>query len=531
MSTATALYRPPPRKQFTGLSDKYSPYANAILNGTLAAALSQTAPYDLLGTMGGTAFQESAAARLADYRHRMKFYDGEHYINMFEDGDKKVVFNFCKKVVNKGVDWLIAEGWKVKCGKGNEQVASALNLVWESNHRRDLTRRAALLAGICGDAFLYVTVSSEDGKPKRVNIQVLDPSSVHPVWNDAGTELTAALIQYPTWSDTEKRLVLYSLFISPSEWIEFQDEKQTSKKPNPFGRVNVVHIPNLVAAESQFGESDLEEIIPINVEYNTVATSMRKVIKYHSEPTTLIFGARASDLERGAKKVWSGLPVEGRVENLELKGSSELSSTYLKELKQLICQMSGIPEVALDGKVEHVSNTSGLAMQMLFQPLIERTTDKRERWSRGFSQVNELIIVAHKVYFQQDWSSLADDAKSLHQTSTEFTSALPKDEQTELDLALKRRSAKIWSHAEAIRRVSGVEDQERLALELAADDRAELALAYEKQKAVLGISPNLSCVFLGSLPLTEDLLPIAEASQGIEEQSQTDSKKSAEAQK
>lgn len=515
MNNASTLYRPPARKSFVGLTDRYSPYNNAAANGALQKALAQEAPYDLTGGLGGTSFSEKGAARFSDYRRYFQFYRGEHFVNMYEDGEKKVVFNFCKKVVNKGVDWLVAKGWSVRCGKGNEQVAAALNAVWDSNNRLGLTRQAALWAGITGDAFFLVSVEED-----KVRLRALEPANVFPFWNDSGSELKAALLQYPIWDDKEKRLALYSLLITANKWTVYHDEKQISESVNPLGKVNVVHIPNLVSAESRFGESDLADIIPLNIEYNTVATSVRKVIKYHSEPTTLIFGARASDMERGAKKVWSGLPVEGRVENLELKGELALSTGYLKDLKTLICQTSNIPEVAMDGKIEHISNTSGLAMQMTYQPLIEKTSDKRERWGRGIRQINELIIRAHQTVLNSDWATLADNPKDLYSSGAAFTSALPKDEQTELDLALKRRASKIWSQAEAVRQVSGVEDIERLSLELAADDRAELATAYEKQKAALGISPNLSCVFLGSLPLTEDLLPVAEASQGIEQGSQ-----------
>lgn len=83
---------------------------------------------------------------------------------------------------------------------------------------------------------------------------------------------------------------------------------------------------------------------------------------------------------------------------------------------------------------------------------------------------------------------------------------LPRDEAAEVDIALKKLEAKVWSHAETVRRVGKINDTERLATELAADRLAEWTDALNKARALEANPINAKAAFLGSLFLSEDLL-------------------------
>ena len=101
------------------------------------------------------------------------------------------------------------------------------------------------------------------------------------------------------------------------------------------------------------------DIININRAYNETATDIADIVNYHAAPVTVIIGAKASQLEKGANKVWGGLPKDAKVENLEggaqgLKGAME----FLAMLKKTMHEMTGVPETAL-GQAQPISNTSG----------------------------------------------------------------------------------------------------------------------------------------------------------------------------
>ena len=47
-------------------------------------------------------------------------------------------------------------------------------------------------------------------------------------------------------------------------------------------------------------------------------------------------------VKKGANKVWGGLPKDGRVENLELRGDLSASTNYIKDLKQAMHEIGGM---------------------------------------------------------------------------------------------------------------------------------------------------------------------------------------------
>ena len=77
---------------------------------------------------------------------------------------------------------------------------------------------------------------------------------------------------------------------------------------------------------------------------------------------TVITGAKASNLERGAKKVWGGSPRKPR--SSTWRPTTPLIAgplQYLDIIKRSMHEMTGVPETAL-GQMQPISNTSGVAL-------------------------------------------------------------------------------------------------------------------------------------------------------------------------
>jgi hypothetical protein len=108
---------------------------------------------------------------------------------------------------------------------------------------------------------------------------------------------------------------------------------------------------------------------------------------------TVIVGAKASNLEKGAKKVWGGLPKDAQVFNLEGGGSGiQGALQYLATLKTSMHELMNVPETAL-GQVQPISNTSGVALSIQFQPLMNRWAQKSAQYGAGLEKINELVLL------------------------------------------------------------------------------------------------------------------------------------------
>jgi hypothetical protein len=539
----TQLFR---RTDFTGITDRYGMLRQSVekvdeqvsQNSDLDNAVAGNFPLNVGGILSNEIARTRHSAFLVKARHYAKFYEGKQYDSSFEEGKKKRVFNYSKAIIDKSVSWLCGKGWKIECRKGSEALAERVNEVWKANNSDVLLRQLGIIGGVTGNAYIIVTIVTHDqkGKPLRKNdwrilVNTIDSRFVFPIFssNDPQRPLRQVLIQYPETgvSPAGKPYRLYSVVISEDSFQEFYDAEPTEPKPNQFNRINVVHIPNQLSLDSPYGLSDLENVAEVNIAYNEVTNKIDSIIDYHADPVTCVYGARVSSLEKGANRVWSNIPVEGRVENLELDSDLKATFEYRKQIKEELSQLSEVPEVAFDSKNFSLTNTSGLAMQMMFQPLIEKTIRKQSLYGRGLCEASGLIVDALKLIGEPvEELAEAKEVVASREFSVSFVSILPRDEQAELDRALKKRELGVWSHAELIRRLGDVQDNRRLLIELAADRISELTTKLEVTRTINGEKPNLVTSLTSSAYLMDDMGDLIEFVASLDAESKDRLKKS-----
>ncbi|NIY68056.1 hypothetical protein SMALB_6135 [Streptomyces malaysiensis] len=137
--------------------------------------------------------------------------------------------------------------------------------------------------------------------------------------------------------------------------------------------------------------ADIVDLIPLNREYNEKATEISDIVNYHAAPVTIITGAKASNLEKGARKIWGGLPKDANVFNLENGVDLNGPLAYLELIKRAMHELTGVPETAL-GQAQPISNTSGVALSIQFQPLMSRYSLKQINYTIGLKRINELVL-------------------------------------------------------------------------------------------------------------------------------------------
>ena len=233
--------------------------------------------------------------------------------------------------------------------------------------------------------------------PGRVRILPLNSAFCFPEFHPHDrTRLLRFKQKYRFWGTSlegTRQVFTYTEILTDDIIEEYVNDELIDSRPNPLGIIPVVHIPNIPVSGSPWGLSDAQDIITINRSYNEIATDVADIINYHAAPVTVIVGAKSSNLEKGAKKVWGGLPKDAQVFNLE-GGSAGLNGamTYLETLKRSMHEMMGVPETAL-GQVQPISNTSGVALSIQYQPLMNRWSQKISQYGSGLERINELVIL------------------------------------------------------------------------------------------------------------------------------------------
>lgn len=307
------------------------------------------------------------------------------------------------------VDYLnrftFARGIHFRSPKATEAIVpDRLERVWEQdNDKVSVLLEMGQQGSVSGDCFVKVAYEEpwEDtvGRlhPGRVRILPLNASFCFPEFHphDRGRLLRMKL-KYRFWGTSlegTRQVFTYTEILTDDTIEEYVNDELIDQRTNPLGTIPVVHIANIPVAGSPWGLSDAQDIIAINRQYNEIATDIADIVNYHAAPVTVIVGAKASQLEKGPKKVWGGLPKDSQVFNLE-GGSSGIDGAlkYLDVLKRSMHELMGIPESAL-GQVQPISNTSGVALSIQYQPLMNRYSQKVAQYGRGMQQINELVLL------------------------------------------------------------------------------------------------------------------------------------------
>lgn len=346
--------------------------------------------------------------RLTRYSTAWAWYLGHHYGYRREVGEPQFSINYVKAFADYINHFCFGEGVSFKTPPATEAIVPALlKRVWEQdNSKEQLLLEIGQLGGVSGDVF--VKVAYEDPYVDsagmlhngRVRLIALNPSHCFPEFHPHDRKrLIRFKLKYRFWSsmpDGTRGVNTYTELLTETGIEEYVNNELIDSRPNPLGVIPIVHIPNLPVSGSPWGLSDIMDIIALNREYNEKALEISDIINYHSAPITVITGAKASQLEKGPRKTWT-LPKDAKAENLESLVDMSGPMAFLNMLKLAMHELTGVPETAL-GQSQPISNTSGVALHIQYQPLMNRWKQKKIQYSAGLRHINELVLrtLAHK---------------------------------------------------------------------------------------------------------------------------------------
>ena len=435
--------------------------------------------------------------RLEKIKEAWNFYEGYHWEGLDDLDKPQITTNYCGAFVNKFVSFEFGKSFSIKGNHALETtetdetkvdtnkdfnkdgeitdeefkeemrivpktVMDFLNDVWDDNGKDILLTEIGQTKSVTGDAWVKVQFESPEDLddpfveyPKgRIRLSVTPTQYVFPTFdNHDKDKLNELLIMYPIERETQtgilfhrtrRETVVYKELWTRKEIAVFEGKEEIDRMPNPYGIIPFVQIKNFPVAGRSYGVGDIDDVIPLNVEYNLKRSDVSEIIDYHSAPITVVYGAKIGNLEKGANKVWGGLPKDAKIDNLKLEGDLVASTTYITDLKTSMCEVGGVPETVLGG-ASAISNTSGVALQYINLPLIERTRIKRLSTQKGLAKINKFILY---IALAEGLITKPEEIEMRNFLYNEVTlpDTLPKDEllelqqiQTEMTLGMECR--------------------------------------------------------------------------------------------
>lgn len=490
--------------------------------------ISEFTSLDFLMGKQGMKMTEEDRKRLKRYKKNMDFYEGFHWEGIDTGGRPQVTENYVKTFVDKFVSTEMGKGFTIKMLPdiegidGENDPLDFLNEVWRDNDKLELLIEIGQSKSITGDSWLQVFYEKPEDRDLRlingedyydpfgeypegrIRLTVIPTHEIFPKYRTKGKSRTLEelTIMYPIKTETKvvgvktgtKDEIYKQVWTRKDIKIYIGDMKKPKHVvPNKYGVIPFVQFKNFPQISSNFGVSDVEDIIPLNVEINTKRSNISEIIDYHSAPITIIFGAKVRQLERGANKIWGGLPRESRVENLKSEGDVSSALAHISSVKRAMHEIGKIPEGVLGGDLA-ISNTSGVALGMSLAPLLEYVGIKQTFTKENIETVNKVIL---HIAIEEGLIKIPEGIKKSDYFFNEvlFKEILPKDRVLELQEVQAEMAMGLTSRERAMKQL-GKDNIQELIKEIDEDmekrpslyGKEDVEKEIEKQEAMADIS-------------------------------------------
>lgn len=380
-------------------------------------------------TLAQAPMTQSDADRKRQMKDAWKAYRGEFQKPLkvaANQPDDNVLANRCAPIVDKGVSFLFGQTLKVECNGGDdddeqaysdqdvEDMQDYLDGFWgDADDMMTLLAQMAINGGVCGVNF--VKLIPPQGSMKYPRLVILDPLLMRIVTapDDCATVL-AFIIEYPGTADWQKKQIIarvdpdgladvsgYDLdeswtitnYVRKGQAGRWFQDGEAEAWPYPFPPI--FFNQNLPNPNETWGVPDLTpDLIGQNKVLNFIESNTSRIIKFHGHPITYAVGLNASQIQIGVDDLICLPSPESKLEKLEAMNNFTGLLAFAEVIRSNMDEQSRVPAVAL-GRLAELpkGNISGVALQLLFQPLIEKTIQKQRLYGRLIREVSRAALV------------------------------------------------------------------------------------------------------------------------------------------
>jgi hypothetical protein len=370
--------------------------------------------------------------------------------------DDNVVYNASGLTVDKGVSFLFGGlDQEVNVSLEEEEEESPteewLDGVFTANSKITLFQNLATNGGVCGHVWLRLYpegAGPEKDQPRLVN---LDPSFCSAYWapDDLGV-LFGYKIQF-SMGDAARRTLIEPNgddVINPQSWLVtdqiahgtgdssrkavWEDMGEPVVWPYPFAPL--LEAQNLPKPNEFYGRSDLEGgVVDLNDSMNRALSVIQRILRLHGHPRPWTAGVDPEQIQllvQGPDRIIT-LPAEAQLNQLEMNAQGLVAAIeFLRQLKSAFHEVAKNPQVDPE-KLGAIGGLSGVALRILYQPLLEKTGVKRGTYGDFLTElVRRLLILG----------SFEELSSTIH-----WPDPIPVNEKEDLEAAtLKKALGVSW---------------------------------------------------------------------------------------
>jgi SPP1 Gp6-like portal protein len=336
----------------------------------------------------------------------LNYYDGAEPKQILKVGenqiDDNIACNYSSTIVDKGVSFLFGEELDIEIGaEGDKSGEEFLKKTWPEDERHVDFIDLGTNGGIFGHAWLKIMLTDD-----RPEICILDPLNMSAKWDPKNYKRVERYRnQYNTRDENDKPIIWREdTERQGNQWI-IRQYKSTPDSSTwiPMGSIDwnyefapVFECKNLPKANEFYGRADLSRYVLSLIYYIARVDSLiNKIIRAHASPKPVARGLKKQELEVGTDQTLFLPDKEQSLELLEMTGDLAGAMNFRKQLREALSEVSHVPEIAT-GKLDGVGTLSGLALKILYGPLIDQTAKKRRLYGKLIKDLTRALLVIGK---------------------------------------------------------------------------------------------------------------------------------------
>ncbi len=380
--------------------------------------------------------------KLAGYTNLRKFFDGDHWSFLKEDGTPMRVYNYCKTTVLNYTAFLANEppeddvpprdnSDEIEIARA-EEVEKLLNEIKEDNNFPVTFMEAVQNQSLLGECFIFGPYIEwvQVGKRKIPRIRfhnVKRLENVRIIWSDENfDDIEGFIFHYRI--DVNKAEKIYAeqmkkrniTRLPTDEPTQYQKETGTQMTTikiywddtymlamvqdsvildfviHNWGFVPGIYTKNINHPTRPQGISDIEDILDAQVEYNETISATRGKINQVAVPHIFYAGEGEPIKYTAGQSQMIRIGLEDRIFPDPMGASTAPFDAYLVARKQDIHQLSMISEVFHGSTV--VARATGRALSVLMQGVNNKIKTKQQYWSVSLRKLNSNILRLVEMY-------------------------------------------------------------------------------------------------------------------------------------
>jgi len=358
--------------------------------------------------------------RLADINKRWQAYYGKIAKPLkVKPGqiDDNLRLNFAGGVVNEGVaflfghdiDFVVGANTTIGEAEGNPHQAADdwLEACWKKNKGMTLLQELAINGGVAGHAYLKViepgTVQNQTPYPRLV---LVDPATISALWDphDYKMVLKWTIAWHGVNPDTGRPIAFRQLITKDAggaSWTivdQHSDERSSVWTTDdtalwPYAWSPVFHCQNLPAPNQFYGMADLEDdVIEAAAAINFTASNIGRILRFHAHPKTWGTGFQAAQLDVAVDGTIILPSKDATLQNLEMQSDLSSSLEFYKRMLEAFYAVSRTPEITTGNVGEGLGSLSGLALQVLYGPLVRKNGTKQRLYGDMLTDLSARLL-------------------------------------------------------------------------------------------------------------------------------------------